>query len=97
MVQKINHWTREQEARSLELWSDRHPLISGAVTVLVLPIYALMIAGGIMAMLLLNLWTCFPDWLKNVCIFTFGFLAVIAGLYLALYAGLWTCGKLLAH
>lgn len=94
-MKPLNHWTDEQDKRQLEMWSDKHPILCGLITVVTLPFYALIILGGLVAIVAMNIWQAFPFWLKTFLQVTVGGLAIGFCFYWLLYAGLWTCGKLL--
>lgn len=92
----MNHYTHEQHKRQLEMWSDKHPIISGCVTIMVLPVYGIIIMAGLVAVICQNTWQSFPHWVREVFTFVTILVAVCLALYCALYAGLWTMGELLA-
>ena len=92
----MNHWTSEQDKRQLEMWSDRHPVVSGMVTLVVLPFYAVMIVCGLATVVAMNVWG-WLHWLpKGILCLAFWFTVIVFTGYWALYGFLWLCGKLLA-
>lgn len=92
----MNHWTGEQDKRQLEMWADRHPFISGCVTLLVLPIYGLMIVVGIGFYLFRIAWEALPYWVKSFFTFITLGTAILFTLYWMVYGGLWALGRCLA-
>lgn len=92
----MNHWTDEQDKRQLEMWSDRHPVLAGLLTLGTLPFFVVIILGGIVVVLLSDLWKPLPHWLREVLKFGAVLSLGLFGFYWLLYAGLWLCGKLLA-
>lgn len=93
----MNHWTAEQDKRQLEMWSDKHPVLSGIVTLTVAPIYMLVIAGGLVCVVCKCAYDWLPFWLRQVFLFWIILAVVLFCFYWLLYSGLWACGYILAR
>lgn len=91
----INHWTSEQDARQLEIWSDKHPIICALITIIVAPIYAVIMFFGLLAVICGTVWAAFPHWLRALLTVAVVGGALIFSFYWILYFFLWSCGKLL--
>jgi hypothetical protein len=52
----MNHWTSEQDARQLEMWSDKHWFVCGCITALMAVPYALIMLCGLMVVGVPRLW-----------------------------------------